>query len=72
MSRANTSRAAWRSTPRIATVMTSPISGSARRKPSPTPIAPITTARLVRPSVRACRPSATSAAEPISRPTLIR
>ena len=34
--------------------------------------APSRTARLVNPSVRACKPSATSAAEPIRRPTRMR
>ncbi len=45
------------------------MTGSARGQPSPTPIAPSSTARLVKPSVRACSPSATSAAEPMRRPT---
>ena len=36
---------------------------------APTPPAPSSTASEVKPSVRACRPSATSAAEPIRRPT---
>ncbi len=52
--------------------MRSPTSGSAIGKPRATPIAPATTASEVRPSVRAWYPSATSAAEPISRPTRIR
>jgi len=41
-------------------------------KPAKTPRAPITTASEVKPSVRACKPSATSAAEPIVRPTRMR
>ena len=41
-------------------------------KPSQTPIAPRTTASEVKPSVRACTPSATSAAEPICRPMRMR
>lgn len=53
----------------MAAVMTSPTMGSARGNPAATPIAPATTASDVNPSVRACRPSATGAAEPIFRPT---
>jgi len=41
-------------------------------EPEGDPPAPMSTTRLVRPSVRACRPSAISAAEPIRRPTRIR
>ena len=52
--------------------MTSPITGSAQFQPSATPPAPSRTASDVSPSVRACRPSATSAAEPILRPVRIR
>ena len=72
INRAPTWRTAERSTPRIATVITSPMIGSACRQPNATPAAPSSTARLVNPSVRACRPSATSAALPIRRPTRIR
>ena len=56
----------------MATVMTRPTIGSARGQPSAAPAAPISTASEVKPSVRACSPSATSAAEPIDRPTRIR
>ena len=56
----------------MATEISRPTIGSASGKPSITPIAPSTTASEVNPSVRACRPSATSAAEPIRRPTRIR
>ena len=56
----------------IAMVISRPTTGSASGKPSPTPITPSTTASEVNPSVRACSPSATSAAEPIRRPTRIR
>ena len=52
--------------------MRSPTIGSARWNPAATPIAPTSTASEVRPSLRAWRPSATSAAEAISRPTRIR
>ena len=72
ISRRNTSRAAVRSTTRIATVMSRPTIGSAAGQPRATPAAPTTTASEVSPSVRACSPSATSAAEPIRRPTRIR
>lgn len=41
-------------------------------KPAATPMAPITTANDVMPSVWAWRPSATRAAEPILRPTRMR
>jgi len=58
--------------PRMATVISNPTTGSAHRQPIATPPAPSRTARLVNPSVRACRPSATSVAEPICRPTRIR
>ena len=57
------------STTRMATVMSRPTTGSAQRQPSATPPAPSSTASEVKPSVRACSPSATSAAEPIRRPT---
>lgn len=46
--------------------------GSAHRQPSPTLAAPRSMARLVDPSVRACRPSATRAALPIRRPMRMR
>ncbi len=49
-----------------------PYDGSARGKPAITPKAPPTTANDVKPSVRACRPSAAKAAEPMLRPTRIR
>jgi hypothetical protein len=66
------STAAPRSTTRIATVISSPTIGSASGKPASTPSAAATTASDVKPSVRACRPSATSAAEPMRRPTRMR
>ena len=56
----------------MATVMSSPTMGSAMGNPAITPSAPAATASEVKPSVRACRPSATRAAEPILRPTRIR
>ena len=59
-------------TPKMAMQMSIPATGSAGRHPAATPAAPITTASEVKPSVRACNPSATSAAEPILRPTRIR
>ena len=66
------SRAVLTSSTRIATLMRSPITGSARGKPSQVATTPTTTASEVKPSVRAWTPSATRAAEPILRPTLIR
>ena len=42
------------------------------RKAQPTPMAPASTPSEVKPSAHACRPSATNAAEPISRPTRMR
>jgi len=48
------------------------VKATAAGQPSATPPAPSSTARLVNPSVRACRPSATKAALPIRRPTRIR
>ena len=45
---------------------------SAWGKPSQTPMTPTTTAIDVRPSARACWPSAISAAEPILLPVRIR
>ena len=51
---------------RIATVISRPTIGSAIGQPSAAPPAPSSTASEVKPSVRACSPSATSAAEPIS------
>ena len=66
------SRTAVRSTARMATVMSRPMMGSASGKPSATPPAPNSTASEVNPSVRACRPSAIRAAEPIWRPTRMR
>lgn len=56
----------------IAALISRPTIGSAKRKPSQIPITPATTAREVKPSVRAWTPSATSAAEPMRRPTRIR
>ncbi len=56
----------------MAMVMSTPMIGSASGKPAQAPAALMTTARLVNPSVRACRPSATSAADPILRPVRIR
>ena len=56
----------------MAAEISRPTMGSASGKPSIAPPAPSTTAREVNPSVRACTPSATSAAEPIRRPILIR
>src|SRR3954467_6585815 len=53
----------------MATVISRPTIGSASGKPSATPPAPASTASEVKPSVRACKPSATRAAEPICRPT---
>ena len=53
-------------------MITSPTTGSAQSQPTATPPAPSRTASEVKPSVRACSPSATSAAEPILRPTRIR
>ena len=48
-----------------------PMMGSRMGKPMAVPNAANSTASEVRPSVRACRPSATSAAEPILRPARI-
>lgn len=56
----------------IAAVISSPATGSAHCQPSAAPPAPSRTASEVNPSVRACSPSATSAAEPILRPVAIR
>ena len=56
----------------IAALISRPTIGSASGKPSQMPITPATTASEVNPSVRACTPSATRAAEPIRRPTRIR
>ena len=49
-----------------------PITGSAQCQPTAEPAAPSSTASDVNPSVRASSPSATSAAEPIRRPTTMR
>ena len=57
---------------RMAAAISRPMIGSAAGKPSATPTAPATTANDVNPSVRACRPSATSAADPIRLPTRMR
>src|SRR5215207_2745567 len=57
---------------RMAAAIKSPTMGSASGYPSHTPTAPSRTARLVQPSVLAWYPSATSAALPISLPTLMR
>jgi len=56
----------------MATVISRPTAGSAQFQPSATPPAPSSTASEVNPSARACSPSATSAADPIRRPTTIR
>ena len=58
--------------PKIAAAMSRPTIASARGKPSHTPTTPTTTAMEVRPSARACCPSAIKAAEPILRPVRIR
>jgi hypothetical protein len=65
-------RAASLSTSTIAAEMKRPTIGSAAWNPSATPTAPTNTPSEVRPSVRACKPSATSAADPIRRPVRIR
>ena len=49
-----------------------PTIGSASGNPAKTPRAPTTTASEVNPSVRACTPSATRAADPIARPVRTR
>ena len=72
MSRASTSPAASRRTETMSTAMARPAMASARSNPAATPMAPARTPSELRPSVRAWRPSATRAAEPISRPTRIR
>ena len=56
----------------MASAIASPTAGSAQLQPAHAPAAAATTASEVKPSVRACRPSATRAAEPIRRPTRIR
>jgi hypothetical protein len=53
----------------MATVINRPTTGSAQRNPRATPPTPSSTARLVKRSVRACRPSKTKAEEPICRRT---
>ena len=63
--RCRTARAAWIRVAKITTVMASPTAASARGMPAITPSAEPTTASDVRPSVRACRPSATIAVDPI-------
>jgi hypothetical protein len=63
---------ASRSTTTIADMMSSPTMGSASCQPAATPAAPSTTAREVKSSVRACSPSAISAAEPMRRPVRMR
>ena len=57
---------------RMATVIPNPTSGSRTGNPRATPMAPPTTASEVKPSVRACCPSATRAALPIFLPTRMR
>ena len=52
----------------MAAVIASPTTGSAQRQPSAAPPADSNTAAEVIASVRACSPSATSAAEPMRRP----
>ena len=56
----------------MAALMARPTTGSAHSQPTATPMAPISTASEVRPSLRAWRPSATREAEPILRPTRMR
>jgi hypothetical protein len=56
----------------IAAAMANPTTGSAQDQPSRAPAAASTTASEAKPSVRACSPSATNAAEPIRRPIVIR
>ena len=56
----------------MAMLMTIPTIGSASRQPAMDPTAAAITARDVSPSVRACSPSATRAAEPMRRPTRMR
>src|SRR5215204_239894 len=70
--RRNTARAASLTMKRMATVMASPIRGSSTGTPTQTPMAPMRTAREVKPSTRECCPSAISAAEPISLPVRMR
>src|SRR6478672_1883545 len=65
------SRAALRSTIRMAIVMRMPTRGSASGNPARSPSAPATTASDVKPSVRACSPSATSAADAVERDELV-
>lgn len=72
ISRRYTSRPACHSTAAIATVIPRPVTGSAQPQPIAAPPAPSRTASEVNPSARACSPSATSAADPIRRPALIR
>jgi hypothetical protein len=59
--RAKTALADFQTILRIATVMSKPMMGSVRGKPSQMPSGPTSTARLVRPSMRAWWPSAISA-----------
>src|SRR5581483_4859782 len=68
-SRPTTSAAASRRTEKINTAMSRPATASARSNPAATPTAPARTPSDDTPSVRAWRPSATRAAEPMSRPT---
>ena len=56
----------------MAAVMSSPMMGSASGKPTATPPAPKSTASEVNPSVRACKPSAMRATEPMRRPARMR
>ena len=70
--RCSTALAARHIVKTIATVIASPTIASARSKPISTPIVAATTPSEVRPSVRACIPSATSAADPMRLPTRIR
>jgi hypothetical protein len=70
--RASTCLAAPQVTVTIAAVMARPTTGSAHLQPSAAPPADSSTASEVSASARACKPSATSAADPIRRPVRMR
>ena len=72
MSRRTTVRIDPTSTAMITAAMARPITGSTHGSPNQAPMTPSTTAREVRASVRACWPSAISAAEPMRRPARMR
>jgi hypothetical protein len=72
ISRRPTSRAACQPTTAIGSRISRPTTGSAQVQPSAAPPTPTSTPSEVNPSVRACSPSATSAADPIRRPVLMR